>query len=112
MSERFEPDSGTCTLPSTIMEVDNGLLAHYFPLPTEDCPLPCLFQGVYILGLGHANIDCFSVGGGSPSPPWKYTCDVSTVVLMVLCAGRPGTYCSCLAPICLKVYLLVVSSCY
>ena len=25
------------------MEVDNGLL------PTGDCPLPCLFQGVYVL---------------------------------------------------------------
>ena len=34
------------TLPPTIMEVDNGLLEHYCPLQTWNCPLPCLFQGV------------------------------------------------------------------
>ena len=29
----------------------SGLLEHYFPLPTGDCPLPCLFQGVYVYNL-------------------------------------------------------------
>ena len=36
------------TLPPTIMEMDSRLLEYYFPQQTGGCPLPCLFQGVYM----------------------------------------------------------------